>query len=91
MVILPVTAHMPLTGKYKTTETFHPAMSKPDYRYNNRSIVAVLKEQQSSNYCLQRIETGKITQKMVTQNYNRDTSRDINFNPAPVIALNSIP
>lgn len=58
MVILPI---MPSIGENKTTEIFHSAMSKIDCQYNNRSIVAVLNEQQSSNHCPQYIETGKKT------------------------------
>lgn len=36
-------------------------MAKIDCQYNNRTITAVLTEQQSSNHCSQHIETGKKT------------------------------
>lgn len=78
---------MTLVGEKKTAEIFHPAMSEINARDKTRSTGAVLNDSKAATLALSTWKQVGI--KM--EDHNPDTSRHINFNPTPLIALTSIP
>lgn len=78
---------MPLDGENKTAEISRPAMSEINGRDKARSTGAVLNDSKAASLALSTWKQVGIK----VEDHNPDTSRHINFNPTPIVALTSIP